>query len=76
MAAVDGAFGDVGDPDGYRAEARMARRLGFIGKTCIHPSQVALANEVFSLRDDEVAISDELLRTVVSERRRPPRWPN
>ncbi|WP_137916869.1 CoA ester lyase [Hydrogenophaga sp. 2FB] len=45
--AVDGAFADVGDPDGYRAEADMARGLGFIGKSCIHPRQIALANEAF-----------------------------
>lgn len=54
VAAIDGAFGDVADPAGYRAEAAMARRLGFVGKTCIHPSQVALANEVFSASHDEI----------------------
>lgn len=45
--AYDGAFADVQDAAGFRAEAEMARRLGFWGKSCIHPSQVALANEVF-----------------------------
>jgi citrate lyase subunit beta/citryl-CoA lyase len=53
--AVDGAFGDVQDAEGYRAEALMARRLGFIGKSCIHPSQVALANAVFAADADELA---------------------
>ena len=47
VVAVDGAFPDIGDPDGYRAEAEQARRLGFVGKSCIHPKQVALANAVF-----------------------------
>jgi len=33
----------------------MARAMGFLGKSCIHPSQVALANEVFRPSDDEIA---------------------
>lgn len=47
--ACDGAFPDVADSDGFLAEAQMARRLGFIGKSCIHPRQVALANATFSV---------------------------
>jgi len=45
--AYDGAFPDIRDSAGYLAEARMARQLGFWGKSCIHPSQVALANQAF-----------------------------
>lgn len=45
--AYDAAFGAIKDPEGFRAEALAARRLGFLGKSCIHPSQVALANEAF-----------------------------
>lgn len=47
VIAIDAAFADIADTDGYRAEARMAKQLGFAGKSCIHPSQVALANAVF-----------------------------
>jgi len=53
--ACDGAFADVRDTEGYSAEAAMARRLGFIGKSCIHPSQVALANAAFRPSDEEIA---------------------
>lgn len=53
--AFDGAFADVRDADGYLAEARMARRLGFAGKSCIHPAQVALANQAFRPTDAEIA---------------------
>ncbi|NML48435.1 CoA ester lyase [Ramlibacter sp. G-1-2-2] len=53
--AFDGAFADVRDTEGYLAEARMARRLGFAGKSCIHPSQVALANEAFLPDAEEIA---------------------
>lgn len=62
---LDGAFADIGDEAGYLAEARMARNLGFVGKTCIHPSQVALANTVFALGADEV----ELARHIVAAAR-------
>jgi citrate lyase beta subunit len=53
--AYDGAFADIQDAEGYRAEALLARRLGFAGKTCIHPSQVALANEAFRPTDADIA---------------------
>lgn len=52
--ACDGAFPDVGDDEGFRTEARMARELGFIGKSCIHPRQVGLANAAFDVSDDAV----------------------
>ncbi|CAN7223279.1 CoA ester lyase [Caballeronia sp. dw_19] len=53
--AYDSAFADIRDQAGFQAEARLARSLGFIGKSCIHPSQVALANEVFQPTPDEIA---------------------
>ena len=55
--ACDAAYGNIKDPDGYRAEALAAKRLGFIGKTCIHPSQIALANEIFRPTDEEIAFA-------------------
>ena len=47
--ACDGAFPDVTDAEGFLAEARIAQQLGFIGKSCIHPRQVGLANATFSV---------------------------
>ncbi|MES3001391.1 MAG: CoA ester lyase [Pseudomonadota bacterium] len=61
VEAYDGAFADVGDADGYVAEAQQARRLGFTGKTCIHPSQVALANQAFRPTDAEIAHAVKVL---------------
>ncbi|RTZ44396.1 CoA ester lyase [Candidimonas sp. SYP-B2681] len=52
--AYDTAYTNVADAQGYRQEAWRARRLGFLGKTCIHPSQVAIANEVFSPSEEEI----------------------
>lgn len=59
--ACDAAFGAIKDPDGYRAEALAAKRLGYLGKTCIHPSQVALANEIFRPTDEEIAFARQVV---------------
>ena len=48
LRPIDGPFGDFSDAEGYLVAARRASILGFEGKWCIHPSQVELANEVFS----------------------------
>lgn len=45
---VDGPFGDFSDPDGFRAQALRSATLGMVGKWAIHPSQIAIANEVFT----------------------------
>ena len=47
LPLYDSAFPAVEDMAGFRAEAESARRLGLSGKSCIHPSQIATANEVF-----------------------------
>jgi citrate lyase subunit beta/citryl-CoA lyase len=52
--AYDSAFADIRDQAGFQSEALLARSLGFIGKSCIHPSQIALANEVFQPTPDEI----------------------
>lgn len=61
VLAYDGAYPAVQDEDGFRAEAAMARRLGFWGKSCIHPKQVPIANEVFSPSDAEIADALQVL---------------
>jgi len=55
--AYDGAFANIGDPEGYRREAEAARRLGYVGKSAIHPTQVPIANAVFRPTDAEIAHS-------------------
>lgn len=54
LRPVDGPYGDFQDRDGFIAAARRAAILGFEGKWAIHPSQIALANEVFSPAPEEV----------------------
>ena len=54
LRAIDGPFGDFSDADGYSDAARRAAALGCEGKWAIHPSQVAMANDVFSPPEAEV----------------------
>ena len=65
--AYDAAFSNVRDPDGYRAEAQMAHSLGYLGKSCIHPSQIALANEVFRPSDADITAAQRILAAVQAE---------
>jgi citrate lyase subunit beta / citryl-CoA lyase len=53
-AILDGVFNDVRDLDGFLAECRQGRELGFDGKTLIHPSQVEGANRTFAPDDEAV----------------------
>ena len=48
LRPIDGPFGDFTDPEGYLSSARRAAVLGYEGKWAIHPSQIELANEVFT----------------------------
>lgn len=54
LFAYDGAWPDLHDMEGFRREAELARSLGFLGKSCIHPRQVPVANCAFD-RGDAVA---------------------
>ena len=54
LRAVDGPFGDYGDAEGFTAGARRAAALGYDGKWAIHPSQIDLANEVFTPPQGEI----------------------
>jgi citrate lyase subunit beta/citryl-CoA lyase len=62
LDAVDGPFADFRSPETYREEARRAMTLGMVGKWAIHPSQVALAQEVFSPIADDVARARDMMR--------------
>ncbi len=52
--AVDGPYIDFKNPDGYRRECLRSSTLGFVGKWAIHPSQIDIANQVFSPSQEEV----------------------
>jgi len=52
--AVDGPYIDFKNPDGYRRECVRSETLGFVGKWAIHPTQIDIANNVFSPSQEEV----------------------
>jgi len=64
LRPIDGPFGDFQDPDGFKAAAGRAAVLGCEGKWAIHPSQVALANEVMSPSDEEVDKARRILEAM------------
>lgn len=66
LRAIDGPFGDYSDPNGYLDGAHRAAALGAEGKWAIHPSQVELANQVFTPPQEEV----DKARRVVAELRK------
>jgi malyl-CoA/(S)-citramalyl-CoA lyase len=55
LRPIDGPYGDFTDPDGYIASALRAAVLGYEGKWAIHPSQIPLANEVFTPHEHLIA---------------------
>lgn len=62
IAVLDGVWNDVRDLDGFAAEARQGRDLGFDGKTLVHPGQVDPCNAAFSPSEEEVAHARGVLR--------------
>lgn len=64
LRPIDGPFGDYSDADGYRDGARRAAALGCEGKWAIHPSQIELANEVFSPPDEEVTKARRIIEAL------------
>jgi malyl-CoA/(S)-citramalyl-CoA lyase len=61
LRPIDGPYGDIADLDGYAACARRAAALGCEGKWAIHPSQVPVANEIFSPTEAEVERARRIL---------------
>jgi citrate lyase beta subunit len=54
LRVLDGPVADYSDEEGLRRSCLIARSLGFDGKWCIHPAQIAVVNESFSPTDREV----------------------
>ena len=69
LRPIDGPFGDFSDAEGYKAAARRAAVLGCEGKWAIHPSQVALANEVFTPSEKEVTRARRILAAMEQAKR-------
>lgn len=55
LRAIDGPFAEIRDSEGLEQAARIGRSMGFEGKWCIHPSQPAVVDAVFSPSEEDVA---------------------
>jgi len=64
LRPIDGPFGDFNDPDGFIAAANRAAVLGYEGKWAIHPSQIELANKVFTPSDAEVTKARRIMEAM------------
>jgi malyl-CoA/(S)-citramalyl-CoA lyase len=64
LRPIDGPFGDFNDPDGFIAAANRAAVLGYEGKWAIHPSQVELANRVFTPSEAEVTKARRIMEAM------------
>ena len=61
LRPIDGPFGDLNDPESYKDAARRGAALGFEGKWAIHPSQIELANEIYTPPDSEVSHAKQII---------------
>ncbi len=61
LAILDGVYNDLGNADGFVAECKQARDLGFDGKTLIHPRQVEPCNEAFSPSPEEIEMARKMI---------------
>ncbi len=58
---LDGVYNDVTDAEGFLAEARQGKAMGFDGKTLVHPSQVEAANAIWAPTADEIDFSKRVI---------------
>ncbi len=61
LAVVDGPYAKLGDDAGLRVSAQRSRALGYDGKWCIHPAQVAVCNEIYAPTNEEIEHARRLL---------------
>jgi malyl-CoA/(S)-citramalyl-CoA lyase len=64
LRPIDGPFGDFSDTDGYLAAANRAAVLGYEGKWAIHPSQIELANQVYTPSEAEVTRARRIMQAM------------
>lgn len=62
--AIDGPYANFGNPGGYERIAQTFAMLGGVGKWCIHPSQIEIANRVFAPTREEIEEALAAIRAV------------
>jgi citrate lyase subunit beta/citryl-CoA lyase len=63
LVPLDGVFSDLNDEAGLIADSRLSARLGYVGRTIIHPKQIAPVRQAYAVPESEVAY----YRKVVAE---------
>ncbi len=58
---IDTVYSQVDDDSGFRADVHAAKQLGFAGKSCVHPRQIAVVHDVFSPTAEEVYKAERIL---------------
>ncbi len=64
--AIDGPYANFASPDGYEKSAATFSMLGGVGKWCIHPSQIEVANRVFAPTTEEIATAQGAIDAVTA----------
>ena len=67
LDVIDGVFNNIGDSEGFLAEATQGRELGMNGKSLIHPKQIGPANSVFSPTHEEIIQSKKIIEAFKAE---------
>lgn len=60
--AIDTVWADIADEEGFKKEIKSSMNLGFVGKSCVHPSQVKIIHEMFTPNKDEVEKSLKIVK--------------
>jgi citrate lyase subunit beta/citryl-CoA lyase len=66
VKAIDAPHFVIADPEGLRRASQAARRLGYDGKTVIHPSHLAIVNEVFAPTAEQIAEAERIVAAMES----------
>lgn len=69
LRPIDGPFANFSDPHEYEAVARRAAALGYEGKWAIHPTQIEIANQVFSPSEKEIAYAKRIMEAMAEAQR-------
>jgi citrate lyase subunit beta / citryl-CoA lyase len=69
VQALDSVYADVDDSDGLRMSTLEAKSLGFEGKGCIHPRQVAVIHSMFAPTATEIERAREIVRVAEDARK-------
>ncbi|WP_425757162.1 aldolase/citrate lyase family protein [Ihubacter sp. rT4E-8] len=64
ISAIDTVFADLEDTEGFIAEVKHAKSLGFTGKSCIHPSQIPMVHDIYTPSQKELEDARKVLHAM------------